>query len=76
MPNPDAAPKKGAGGEHNGLGPVHTSEVGPHALDPLLLSFSFHLEAGHHRFAERQVGRVLQQLQHLAGVQPFIGLCA
>ena len=76
MPHPDAAPQKGAGGEHNGLGRIHTSEVGPNALDALLLPFSFHLEAGHHRFTERQVGRVLQQLQHLAGVQPFIGLCA
>jgi hypothetical protein len=53
-----------------------TAEVGPNALDALLLPFSFHFEAGHHRFTERQVGRVLQQLQHLAGVQPFIGLGA
>ena len=76
MPHPDATPQKGAGGEYDGLGRIHTAEVSPNALDALLLPFSFHFEAGHHRFTKRQVGRVLQQLQHLAGVQPFIGLCA
>jgi len=39
-----------------------------------LIGIPIHFEAGHHRFAQGQVGRVMQQLQHLPGVMAFVGL--
>ena len=72
--HPDAASQKGSGGEDDGFGCIHSSEVSPNALDALLLSFSFHLEAGHHRLTQSQIRGVLQKLQHLSGVQPLVGL--
>ena len=79
MSYPDATAKEGASGEHHGLGAVHTAEVGADPCDSCLaglLWISIHFEAGHHRFAQGQVGGVMQQLQHLPGVMTFVGLGA
>ena len=76
VPHPDAAPQEGAGGEDDALRPINAAEISTDAGDPLLIALTDYLKAGHHCFAQRKVGCVLQQLQHLAAVQAFIGLRA
>ncbi len=76
MPHPDAASQKGAGGEDHGCGAVGAAEIGADTGDALLSAVATHLKASDHRFAQGQVGGVLQQLQHLAGVEAFVGLGA
>ncbi|CAI8230529.1 MAG: Uncharacterised protein [Prochlorococcus marinus str. MIT 9313] len=42
----------------------------------MLFAITGGFQAGHHRFAQREVGGVLQQLQHLAGIKALVGLGA
>ena len=42
------------------------AEIGADAADALLVAFTGGFQAGHHCFAQGEVGGVLQQLQHLA----------
>ncbi len=76
MPHPDAAAQEGAGGEYHGLSAVDAAEIGADAADALLVAFTAGFQAGHHRFAQGEVGGVLQQLQHLAGIEALVGLGA
>ena len=76
MPHPDAAPKEGAGGENHRVSAVDAAEIGADAADALLVPFAGGFQAGHHRFAQGEVGGVLQQLQHLAGIEALVGLGA
>ena len=46
------------------------------AVTPVDLAVEVHLQIGHHRLAQREVGGVLEQLQHLAGVGPLVRLGA
>ena len=64
-PHPDAASQKGAGGEDHGCGAVSAAEIGADTGDALLIAVATHLKASDHRFAQGQVGGVMQQLQHL-----------
>ena len=50
--------------------------MGADAGDPLLISVAGDFQASHHRFSQGEVGGVLQQLQHLAGIEAFVGLGA
>ena len=77
--HPDAAAQEGAGGEDHGPGAIDTAEVGADADHPRpgpigSAGIPFDLEARHHRLPQGEVGGVLQQLQHLAGVLAFVGL--
>ena len=75
--HPDLAAQEGAGGEDYGGGAVAAAEVGTDAADAgVLAGGALHHQPGHHRFAQGQVWRVLQQLQHLAGVLALVGLGA
>ena len=76
MPHPDAAAEEGASGEDYRFSAVDAAEVGADAADALLLAFTAGFQAGHHRFAQGEVGGVLQQLQHLAGIEALVGLGA
>ena len=76
MPHPNAAPKEGAGGEDHCISAVDAAEVGADAADELLIAFAGGFQAGHHRFAQGEIGGVLQQLQHLAGIEALVGLGA
>ena len=76
MPHPDAAPQEGAGGEDHRLSAVDTAEIGADAADALLVAITGGFQAGHHRFTQGEVGGVLQQLQHLAGIEALVGLGA
>ena len=68
MAHLDATAKEGASGKHHGLGAVHTAEVGADSCDSRLSGLFWipiYFQAGHHCFAQGQVGGVMQQLQHL-----------
>ena len=75
--HPDLPAQEGAGGEDYGGGAVAAAEVGADAADAgVFAGGALHHQPGHHRFAQGQVWRVLQQLQHLAGVLALVGLGA
>ena len=61
-----------------GLGAVRLVSLGGlgRAVTPVDLAVEVHLQIGHHRLAQGEVGGVLEQLQHLAGVGPLVRLGA
>ena len=85
-PDPNAASQESTCSEYNRFGAVNAAEIGAHTRDAggwalagipgfsAAVWIAFDLQTGHHRFAQSQVGGVLQQLQHLTRVLPFVGL--
>ena len=75
--HPDLPAQEGAGCEDDGRCAIGAAEVGAHPRDPAsLVRGALHLKSGHHCFAQGHIWRVLQQLQHLAGVLAFVRLGA
>ena len=80
--HPDAASQEGARGEDHSAGGVGAAEIGANPHDaggwgPGARAggwISLDEKPGDHRLPQVQVGRVLQQLQHLAGVLALVCL--